>query len=81
MASLASQSRLAHLPRWLSRWFGYRDFPTPQLRRYELCFWSFVGAFCGIALIQAVFGHASYFVRRGVPPVIASYVRIHLGLS
>ena len=74
MMSPASH-RLARLPRWLSRWLGYRDIPPARLVRYETCFWSFVAAFCGIALIQAVFGQAGYFIRRGVPPIIASYVR------
>jgi CBS-domain-containing membrane protein len=80
MASPASH-RLARLPRWLSRWLGYRHIPPAQLVRYETCFWSFVAAFCGIALIQAVFGQATYFIRRGVPPIIASYVRTYQSWS
>jgi len=36
-------------------------------------FWMFVAAFCGIAVLQAIFGHAHYFIERGVPSIIASY--------
>jgi CBS-domain-containing membrane protein len=35
--------------------------------------WSFIGAFLGISLIQAVFGQAHYFIERGVPSIVASY--------
>ncbi|KAK2464082.1 hypothetical protein APHAL10511_003912 [Amanita phalloides] len=69
----ASRHPLGRLPRWLSRWLGYRSSQPQSIRFFEKCLWAFVGAFGGIALIQAVFGHASYFIRRGVPPIIASY--------
>ncbi|KAF9000902.1 HPP family-domain-containing protein [Cyathus striatus] len=66
-------SRLARLPLWLTRWLGYRPSPTPKKPNYIVWLWSFIGAFCGISLIQAVFGQAHYFIERGVPSIVASY--------
>ncbi|KAG6811067.1 hypothetical protein H0H92_009127 [Tricholoma furcatifolium] len=65
--------RLAQWPSWLSRWLGYRATPPAKRPDYIVWFWSFVGAFCGISLIQAVFGQAQYFISRGVPSIVASY--------
>lgn len=36
-------------------------------------FWSWVGAFSGLAVIQAVFGRVQYFVDRGAAPIVPSY--------
>ncbi|TFK35003.1 HPP family protein [Crucibulum laeve] len=72
MASPQSH-RLSGHPRWFSHWLGYRSSPPPKRPDYIVWAWSFIGAFCGISLIQAVFGQASYFIKRGVPPIIASY--------
>ncbi|KAJ3562187.1 hypothetical protein NP233_g9734 [Leucocoprinus birnbaumii] len=60
------------LPAWLSRWFGYRSSP-PQNPSHIIWLWSFIGAFCGTAVIQAVFEQAQYFVKRKVPTIVASY--------
>ncbi|KAJ3506943.1 hypothetical protein NLJ89_g6578 [Agrocybe chaxingu] len=68
-----SQHRLARLPTPVSRWLGYRDVPPPKQPDYIVWIWSFVGAFLGISLIQAVFQQAHYFVERGVPSIVASY--------
>jgi len=70
---MASQHRLATSPSWVSRWVGYRDKPQPKPSQYTIALWSFIGAFCGLSLVQAVFGQAKYFVDRGVPPIIASF--------
>jgi CBS-domain-containing membrane protein len=78
MASHHHQSRLARLPRWISHWFGYRDASPPKQPEYLVWFWSFAGAFCGLSLIQAVFGHSQYFLGRNVPSIVASYVRFQL---
>ncbi|KAF5351224.1 hypothetical protein D9756_008162 [Leucocoprinus leucothites] len=64
---------LARLPSWLSRWFGYRSSPLHKNPDYTIWIWSFIGAFCGTAVIQAVFEQAQYFVRRRVPTIVASY--------
>ncbi|RDB27131.1 hypothetical protein Hypma_004572 [Hypsizygus marmoreus] len=67
------QYYLAEWPAWASRWLGYRATPPPKRPEYIIWLWSFIGAFCGISLIQAVFEQAQYFIDRGVPPIIASY--------
>ncbi|KAJ7339736.1 HPP family protein [Mycena albidolilacea] len=73
MTSHHHQSRLARLPRWISHWLGYRESPPPKQPKYVVWLWSFIGAFCGLSLIQAVFGHSQYFLRRNVPSIVASY--------
>ncbi|KAJ7351531.1 HPP family protein [Mycena albidolilacea] len=73
MASHHHHSRLARLPRWISHWLGYRAAPPPKQPEYVVWLWSFIGAFCGLSLIQAVFGHSQYFLRRDVPSIVASY--------
>lgn len=72
---MTSPSRLARLPRWISHWLGYRDAPPAKQPEYIVWLWSFVGAFCGLSILQAVFGHSQYFIERSVPSIIASYVR------
>ncbi|KAJ7454383.1 HPP family protein [Mycena latifolia] len=67
------QSPLARLPRWTSHWFGYRSTPPPKQPDYVVCFWTFIGAFFGLSVLQAVFAHPQYFVRHHVPSIIASY--------
>ncbi|KAI0046951.1 HPP family protein [Auriscalpium vulgare] len=64
---------LIHLPYWLSWWLGYRRTPPPRRAQYVVWFWSWVGAFCGLSVIMAVFGQAHYFIERHVPLLIASY--------
>ncbi|KAF8172652.1 HPP family-domain-containing protein [Pholiota molesta] len=70
---MASPNRLSRLPPVISRWLGYRSSPPPKRPDYIIYLWSFIGAFGGISLLQAVFGQAHYFIERGVPTVIASY--------
>ncbi|KAF9521772.1 HPP family-domain-containing protein [Crepidotus variabilis] len=70
---MSPPNTLAHFPRWFSHWFGYRAGPPPKHPDYLIWFWSWIGAFCGISVIQAVFEQAKYFVKKGVPTIIASY--------
>jgi hypothetical protein len=65
---------LSHLPASFSRWFGHRSAPVPNHPKYIVWLWTFIGAFLCISLIQAVFGQAHYFIERGVPSIVASYV-------
>lgn len=67
--------RLAQYPAWATRWLGYRSAPPPKRPNYIIWMWAFIGAFSGVSLIQAVFGQANYFINRGVPTIVASYVR------
>ncbi|PPQ86799.1 hypothetical protein CVT26_004143 [Gymnopilus dilepis] len=64
---------LPRLPWWISRWFGYRAEPQTPKPFYLVWAWTWIGAFCGISVLQAVFGQAHYFVEGGVPSIVASY--------
>ncbi|KAJ3997500.1 HPP family-domain-containing protein [Lentinula boryana] len=66
-------SPLARLPRWISHWLGYRAGPVPKQPDYIIWIWSFIGAFGGLSILQAIFGHSHYFLQRDVPSIIASY--------
>ncbi|THC94458.1 hypothetical protein EYZ11_006061 [Aspergillus tanneri] len=70
---MPEQSLLARLPRWLSHWLGYRPDPPKPLPQYLVWFWSFISAFCGLSVLQALFNYSQYFIDRGVPGIIASY--------
>lgn len=71
---MPARNLLSRLPLWLSRWLGYRQTPPPKQPPYVIWAWSFVGAFCGLSVLQAIFEFAPYFVDRQVPSIIASYV-------
>ncbi|KAJ7510830.1 HPP family protein, partial [Mycena galericulata] len=68
-----SPSLLARLPPWISHWFGYRAVPPPKRPDYIVWLWSFIGAFCGLSILLAVFGHSHYFMEHKVPSIVASY--------
>ncbi|KAJ7670362.1 HPP family protein [Mycena rosella] len=70
---MTSASALASLPRWISHWFGYRVAPAPKKSEYVVGLWSFLGAFCGLSTLQAVFVHVEYFIQRNVPGIVASF--------
>ncbi|KAI1380710.1 HPP-domain-containing protein [Hypoxylon crocopeplum] len=65
--------RLTRIPPWVSRWLGFRLSPPPPLPPYMNYFWSFIGAFCGLSVVQAIFNYSDYFLGRKVPGIIASY--------
>lgn len=69
-----SATFLSRLPLWVSRWLGYRKQPKAAPGLAVTCLWSFMGAFCSLAVLQAVFGHTRYFISRHTPAVIASFV-------
>ncbi|KAJ5596945.1 hypothetical protein N7450_003403 [Penicillium hetheringtonii] len=68
-----STSRLSRLPTWISHWLGYRAEPVKPLPTYQIAAWSFITAFCGLSVVQAIFNYAHYFTSRNVPGIIASY--------
>ncbi|KAF8881024.1 HPP family-domain-containing protein [Gymnopilus junonius] len=70
---MAPSNPLSRLPLWFSHWLGFRAQPQTPRSHYIIWLWSFIGSFCGISLIQAVFGQAHYFIERGVPSIVASY--------
>lgn len=67
---------LASLPEWCSHWLGYRADPVKPPPRYLVYLWSFIGAFCGLSVLTALFSYSEYFLSRGVPVIVASYVSI-----
>lgn len=68
------QRCLARLPPSISHWLGYRSNTSSPSRTWIVCLWGFIGAFCGLSVILAIFGHTEYFKSRAVPPIIASFV-------
>ncbi|ETW83619.1 hypothetical protein HETIRDRAFT_25676, partial [Heterobasidion irregulare TC 32-1] len=70
-------SRLARLPPILSHFLGYRTAPPRPLPALLVWVWSWIGAFCGLSVIMAVFGQARYFLERDVPLLGASAVLIY----
>jgi hypothetical protein len=73
-AELYIQKFLSRLPHILSRWLGYRAQKLSPSPLWAFCFWSFTGAFGGIGMLFAVFGHTDYFTVRNAPPIVASFV-------
>lgn len=69
------QRGLARLPAPVSHWLGYRAKASPTSPTWMVCVYGFVGAFCGLSVILAIFGHTDYFTSRAVPPIVASFVR------
>lgn len=65
---------LPRLPRWISHWLGYRPTPPKPHPQYLVWLWSFFTAFCGLCVLQAIFNYSSYFLQRGVPGIVASFV-------
>jgi len=65
---------LRRLPTCISRFLGHRN----EAREGELDIvvwtWAFVGAFSGVAVVEAVFLHWSYFSEKGCPMIVGSYV-------
>jgi hypothetical protein len=67
---------LTSLPTWCSHWLGYRTNPVKPPPKYIVHIWSFIGAFCGLSILQALFSYSEYFIERGVPIIVASYASI-----
>ncbi|ESZ97953.1 hypothetical protein SBOR_1676 [Sclerotinia borealis F-4128] len=63
--------RLYILPTSISRFLGYRSQPRSRTGSVVIWFWAFIGAFCGIAIVENVY-RTAYFKERGSPLVIAS---------
>jgi hypothetical protein len=70
-------SRLHILPQYVSWFLGYRREQRAPVGTLVIWFWAFVGAFCGIAIVEGVYS-THYFQERGTPLVIASFVCIGL---
>ncbi|ORY17579.1 HPP family-domain-containing protein [Clohesyomyces aquaticus] len=68
-------SRLHRLPTPLSRFLGYRRKETQDVGNVLQAWWGFVGAFCGLAAVAAVFNNSGDIQARHPPAMIASFVR------
>jgi hypothetical protein len=62
------------LPRWISWGLGYRDHSGGQVATVFVWLWTFIGAFCGVSVVQAVFEKSSYFIDRHVVNIVGSMV-------
>ena len=68
------ENRISRLPKPVSRFLGYRDSPRKEIGNLLVAVWSFLGAFIGVMVIEAVFMIPAIH-DRGVPILIASFVR------
>ncbi|KAL7751196.1 hypothetical protein RI367_003402 [Sorochytrium milnesiophthora] len=66
-------SRLERMPPTVARFLGYRQGAVHKLSTPQILGWSFVGAFCGLAVLQGLFQFSEYFVAKHVPTIVASY--------
>lgn len=57
---------------------GYRKEPPKSLGNVVVAMWSFLGAFCGVALVAGVSMHVPSFRAHDVPIIIASFVSSRL---
>ncbi|PHH90085.1 hypothetical protein CDD83_4567 [Cordyceps sp. RAO-2017] len=73
MTTTAHASRPQPLLVFAGRWLGLRPSPPAPLPLWLSLVWAFVGAFAGLAVLQAVFGQSEHFTRQHVPPIVASY--------
>ncbi|KAI9710817.1 MAG: hypothetical protein M1812_007365 [Candelaria pacifica] len=65
--------RLYLLPRPVSWFLGYRDKPRKEIGNVLVWGWSFLGAFCGVALIEGVVKSSSLLQSYHPPLVLGSF--------
>jgi hypothetical protein len=68
-------SPLHRLPTPVSRFLGYRKVQRQDVGNILGAFWSLVGAFCGLAVVAAVFNNTDSVQWHQPPALIASFVR------
>lgn len=58
-----------------ARWFGHHDpkYDTEDLPDYLLWIDTFIGSFCSVIVIEAVFMHSEVFKQHHTPSILASY--------
>ena len=62
------------LPRPISHFLGYRREAPKKQPDVIIWLWTWIGAFSGVAVIEAVFQRNSWFSDRGVPMIVGSFV-------
>ena len=68
---------LHHLPRFISHFLGYREHKHEEPPDVLIWLWTWIGVFCGVATIEAVF-RSSYFMSHGVPAIVGGFVYLAL---
>jgi hypothetical protein len=68
-------SPLHKLPTPVSRFLGYRKETRQDVGNILGAFWSLLGAFCGLAVVAAVFNNTDSIQWHHPPALIASFVR------
>lgn len=68
---IVPRSRLYLLPKPVSWFLGHREKPPKQIGNVVTWFWAFIGAFCGILVIEAVF-QTDMLQSDGAPIIIGS---------
>ncbi|KAH8921113.1 hypothetical protein BT69DRAFT_1264836 [Atractiella rhizophila] len=63
-------SQIHRLPPALSRFLGYRETKPKEVGNVFVWWWSFFGAFCGIAAVAAIFKYSGIFTYSQPPPII-----------
>ncbi|KAF1957654.1 hypothetical protein CC80DRAFT_515770 [Byssothecium circinans] len=66
-------SPLHRLPAPVSRFLGYRKEDKPDVGNVLAAFYSFLGAFCGLAVVAAVFNNVESIRAKHPPALIASF--------
>ncbi|KAJ4318766.1 DNA repair protein rad16 [Neodidymelliopsis sp. IMI 364377] len=66
-------SPLHRLPTPVSRYLGYRKEQKQDVGNVLGAFWSLLGAFCGLAVVAAVFNNTESIQRHAPPAFIASF--------
>src|SRR5690242_13835754 len=67
-------SPLHKLPTPVSRFLGYRKEQQQDVGNILGAFWSLIGAFCGLAVVAAVFNNTESIQQHAPPALIASFV-------
>ncbi|PRP88538.1 hypothetical protein PROFUN_02949 [Planoprotostelium fungivorum] len=70
---LPKKNIFSHLPPMISRFFGYRKEKPKPLPILLTIFWSFIGAFGGVSVVEAIFSRGPVFIERGVPMIVGSF--------
>ncbi|KAH7364306.1 HPP family-domain-containing protein [Rhexocercosporidium sp. MPI-PUGE-AT-0058] len=68
---IVPRSQLYLLPKPISWFLGHRETPPQKIGNVVTWFWAFIGAFCGILVIEAVF-QTEKLKSDGAPIIIAS---------
>ncbi|KAK6540568.1 hypothetical protein TWF694_009359 [Orbilia ellipsospora] len=66
-------SRVHRLPTSISRFLGFRENPKGDVGSILVAWWSFFGAFCGIATVCATFKYSGLFANVNAPFIIGSF--------